>query len=199
MKCIWRLQLPLTVRRAPVFSVVGLVVRIRTMQSPDVTYDQPEIILWGAAEITTGLICVCVPPIAALAHPSHHRRQRSYRNASESCPNVRSRRMRPEILEEHDLFTSSDVELQYSGAAPGVGFPAAVVTTNISTGGDRQERDAGKGKFEKIFLETPSGNSGSGSRTIDVTTTIRSERYYLWYSTTVESEPCRTRSVKGRI
>ena len=144
------------------------------MQSPDVTYDQPEIILWGAAEITTGLICVCVPPLAALAHPTHHQRQRSYRNFSESGPNVSSRRIRPEILEEHDLFTSSDVELQYNGAAPGVGFPPPVVTTNISTGRDRYEQDP-----EKAILEAPSKNAGSGSRSIDVTTTIRSERYYL--------------------
>lgn len=156
------------------FSIVGLAVRIKTMHSPDVTYDQPEIILWGAAEITTGLICVCVPPLAALVHPTHHRRQRSYRNFSESGPNVSSRRIRPEILEEHDLFISSDVELQYNGAAPGVGFPPPVVTTSITTGRDRHKGDA-----EKAILEAPSENAGSGSRSIDVTTTIRSERYYL--------------------
>lgn len=165
----------LTVPRAPVFSIVGLAVRIETMQSRDVTYDQPEIILWGAAEITTGLICVCVPPLAALVRPTRHQRQRSYRNFSESGPDVSSRRIRPEILEEHDLFTSSDVvELQYNGAAPGVGFPPPVVTTSISTGRGRHEGDA-----EKTFLEAPLENAGSGSRLIDVTTTIWSERYYL--------------------
>ena len=144
------------------------------MQSRDVTYDQPEIILWGAAEITTGLICVCLPPLAALVHPSHHQRHRIYRNFSESGPNVSARPIRPEILQEYDLFTSSDVELQYIGAAPGVGFPPPVVTTSISTGRDRHERDA-----EKAILTAPSGNAGSGNRSIDVTTTIRSERYYL--------------------
>ena len=164
----------LTVPRAPVFSIVGLVVRVKTMQSADVTYDQPEIILWGAAEITTGLICVCVPPLAALVHPARHQRQRSYRNFSESGPNISSRRIRPEILEEHDLFSNSDVELQYNGAAPGIGFPLPVVTTSISTGRDRHERDA-----EKATLDASSENAGSGSRSIDVTTTIRSERYYL--------------------
>ena len=164
----------LTVLRAPVFSIVGLVVRIKTMQSLDVTYDQPEIILWGAAEITTGLICVCVPPLAVLVHPSRHQRPRNYRNFSESGPNASARQIRPEILQEYDLFTSSDVELQYNGAAPGVGFPPPVVTTSISTGRDRHERDA-----EKAILKAPSGNTGSGNPSIDVTTTIRSERYYL--------------------
>ena len=115
------------------------------MQSPDLTYDQPEIILWGAAEITTGLICVCVPPLAALARPTHHQRRRNYRNFGESGPNVSSRRIRPEIL---NLFTSNYVELQYNGTtAPGVGFPPPLVTTNISTGRDRHERDAEKGHY----------------------------------------------------
>ena len=166
--------LSLTVRRAPVFGLVGLVVRIRTMQNPDVTYIQPEIILWGAAEITTGLICVCIPPLAALAHLSHHQRPRSYQNFSESGANVSSRRTRPEILEELDLFSSSDVELQYSGAAPGVGFPPPAVTTSISTGREKHERNA-----EKAVVEAPSDSAGLGSRSIDVTTTIRSERYYF--------------------
>lgn len=159
------------------FSIVGLAVRIQTMHSLDVTYDQPEIILWGAAEITTGLICVCVPPLAALVHPTHHQRPRSYRNPSESGLNVSTRRNRPELREERDLFTtSSDVELQYNGAAPGVGFPRPVVTTSISTGRDRHEGDAEKGVVLEVVSEKA---GGSGSRSIDVTTTIRSERYYL--------------------
>ena len=82
--------------------------------------------------------------------------------------------MRPEILEELDLFSSSDVELQCSGAAPGVGFPPPAVTTSISTGHDKHERNA-----EKAVVEARSDSAGLGSRSIDVTTTIRSERYYL--------------------
>lgn len=51
---------------APVFSTIGFVVRIRISSSPDVTYHYPEILLWAAAEITTGLMCVCTPELAAL-------------------------------------------------------------------------------------------------------------------------------------
>ena len=180
-------MLSLTIHRAPVFSIVGLVVRITAIQSPDVTYDQPEIILWGAAEITTGLICVCIPPLAALAQPRHNRAQRTYYNfhtAYGRRPNNASGRTRPEIIEEErDVFTSSDVELQHSGAAPGVvAFPPAVplVTTNISTGGGAHERHAEKGRFESVGLEVrEEKEAGDGNRAIGVTTTIRSEQYYL--------------------
>lgn len=32
---------------APVFSTIGLVVRFRISNSPDITWNQPEILLWG--------------------------------------------------------------------------------------------------------------------------------------------------------
>ena len=170
--------LSLTVHRAPVFALVGLVVRIRTIKSLDVTYVQPEIILWGAAEITTGLICVCVPPLAALAHPRHNRRQTKYLNV-QSSGGRRHDGSRAKHLEEHDLFTSSDVELQYSGAAPGVAFPPPLVITDIFTEGDAYQRKIEQCKLESAGLEVSSGKAGEVSRTIGVTTTIRSERYYL--------------------
>lgn len=37
----------LTVHRAPVFSIVGLVVRLKISNSPDATYNQPKIYLWA--------------------------------------------------------------------------------------------------------------------------------------------------------
>ena len=175
-------MLSLIIHRAPVFSIVGLVVRITTIKSLDVTYDQPEIILWGAAEITTGLICVCIPPLAALAHPRHNQARRTYYNfhSSNSRPNNASRQPRQEILEEHNIFTSSDVELQHSGAAPGVAFPPSLVTTKISTGGGAHERHAEKRNFESVELEVrEEKEAGDASRAIGVTTTIRSEQYYL--------------------
>lgn len=177
----------LTIHRAPVFSIVGLVVRITTIESPDLTYDQPEIILWGAAEITTGLICVCISPLAALAQPRHNRARRTYYNfhsAYGSRPNNASGRTRPGIFEaERDVFTSSDVELQHSGATPGVvAFSPTVplVTTDISTGDGAHGRFAEKREFEVVGLEVrEEKKAGDASRGIGVTTTIRSEQYYL--------------------
>lgn len=176
-------MLSLTIHRAPVFSIVGLVVRITTIKSLDVTYDQPEIILWGAAEITTGLICVCIPPLAALAHPRHNRARRTYYNfhSSNSGPNKASRQPRQDTLEEdHDIFTSSAVELQHSGAAPGLAFPPTLVTTNISTVDGAHERHVEKRNFESVKLEVrEEKKAADASRAIGVTTTIRSEQYYL--------------------
>ncbi|CAF9927409.1 MAG: hypothetical protein ALECFALPRED_003699 [Alectoria fallacina] len=172
---------------APAFSIVGLVVRVRTTKSPDVTYNQPEILLWGAAEITTGLICVCVPPLAALTHPRLNRRQRTYLNVHSSYnrPNDSSRRTRLVILEERDLLSSSDVELQHSGALSAVAFPLSLVTTGISGGRDAHERNYAKYTHENVGLQVPSEKAGEATQvtsatshqtTIGVTTTV--EQYY---------------------
>ncbi len=166
------------------FSIVGLVVRIKTSKSPDVTYDQPRIILWGAAEITTGLICVCIPPLATLTHPRLNRTQRTYGNvySSDSRPKDSSRRTRLAILEEHELFMSSDVALQNSGATPGVAFPSSLVITDISTGRATNERKDDNCVLENgrrdIALENAAeATQALGTKTgIGVTTTV--EQYH---------------------
>ena len=124
---------------------MGLVARIRTRTSPDLTYDQPQIILWGAAEVTTGLICVCIPPLAALKHPRSNGRQSTFINTHFSDPRPKDRSLRTQLgfLEEHGLFISSDLELQYSGAASdvasGVVCPPPLVITDIFIGRDAHE------------------------------------------------------------
>ncbi|KAL6713695.1 hypothetical protein ACLMJK_009160 [Lecanora helva] len=55
---------------APVFSLVGMIIRIEIAPSTDVTYNQPKIHLFAAAEIASGLLCLCMPTLAALK-PSH--------------------------------------------------------------------------------------------------------------------------------
>ncbi|KAF6220928.1 hypothetical protein HO133_002608 [Letharia lupina] len=166
---------------APAFSIVGLVVRIRTSKSPDVTYNQPEILLWGAAEITTGLICVCIPPLAALIHPRHNRRQSTYINVHSSDGRLKdsSRRTRPVIWEERDLLASSDVELQYSGTVSGVAFPPPLVTTGISGGRDAHERRDENCRLDNVGPEIPCEKAVDAPReayAIGVTTTV--EQFY---------------------
>jgi hypothetical protein len=51
---------------APVFATIGFVVRIRNSGNPDKTWKQPEILLWGAAELASGNLCVCFPELAVL-------------------------------------------------------------------------------------------------------------------------------------
>ncbi|KAI1759339.1 hypothetical protein GGR53DRAFT_523934 [Hypoxylon sp. FL1150] len=46
---------------APAFSLVGTVVRIQGSTNPDKTWVEPQIIVWGLAELTAGLLCVCFP------------------------------------------------------------------------------------------------------------------------------------------
>ena len=185
----------LIIPRAPVFSIMGLTVRIKAIDNPDVTYIQPEIILWGAAEITTGLICVCIPPIAALFHP---RQPQSRRQIATTNVNNNSRRLHnlrraggfEEEGEEEEgdekykdaSSSSSDVlQLQHNGAAPGIAFPPSLVTTEIFTDTDARERRAERQKFESamMMVEGLDVKREKSARSIGVTTTIRSERYYV--------------------
>jgi hypothetical protein len=50
------------------------VVRIQKSGNKDTSWNQPEILLWGAAELASGNLCVCFPELAVLF--SKRRRQR---------------------------------------------------------------------------------------------------------------------------
>ncbi|PQE22322.1 integral membrane protein [Rutstroemia sp. NJR-2017a WRK4] len=58
---------------APVFSMVGFVVREKISDNPDVTYGQPLVLLWGTAEVSTGFVCVCLPPLTILFRKRENR------------------------------------------------------------------------------------------------------------------------------
>ncbi|KAH7324161.1 putative integral membrane protein [Stachybotrys elegans] len=51
---------------APIFATIGFVVRLGNSGNPDVSWKQPEILLWGAAELASGNLCVCFPELAVL-------------------------------------------------------------------------------------------------------------------------------------
>jgi hypothetical protein len=51
---------------APVFATIGFVVRLRNSANPDKSWRQPEILLWGAAELSGGNLCVCFPELGPL-------------------------------------------------------------------------------------------------------------------------------------
>ncbi|KAH9907936.1 hypothetical protein F4778DRAFT_719706 [Xylariomycetidae sp. FL2044] len=51
---------------APVFSVVGFVVRLTGKNNADKNWVQAEIMLWGLAEMSTGVLCVCFPELGTL-------------------------------------------------------------------------------------------------------------------------------------
>jgi len=56
----------------PVFSLIGFLVREQISHSPDATYNQPLVLLWGTAEVSTGVIVVSLPPLSMLFHHSEH-------------------------------------------------------------------------------------------------------------------------------
>ncbi|EQK99831.1 hypothetical protein OCS_04461 [Ophiocordyceps sinensis CO18] len=51
---------------APIFATIGFVVRLRNSANPDKTWNQPEILLWGAGELVSGNLCVCFPELPFL-------------------------------------------------------------------------------------------------------------------------------------
>ncbi|ROW04910.1 hypothetical protein VPNG_07044 [Cytospora leucostoma] len=51
---------------APAFSLMGSIVRIRGTKNPDKTWVQPDIVMWGLAELTTGVLCVSFPEMGVL-------------------------------------------------------------------------------------------------------------------------------------
>ncbi|KAI0905024.1 hypothetical protein F4824DRAFT_515725 [Ustulina deusta] len=80
-----RLQMPKTKRllvvlaftfglSGPIFATVGFVVRIQKSGNPDSSWNQPEILLWGAAELASGNLCVCFPELAVLFSKKRRRR-----------------------------------------------------------------------------------------------------------------------------
>ncbi|KAI1192531.1 hypothetical protein F5X97DRAFT_337481 [Nemania serpens] len=50
----------------PIFATVGFVVRLQKSGNPDTSWNQPTILLWGAAELASGNLCVCFPELAVL-------------------------------------------------------------------------------------------------------------------------------------
>ncbi|KAF1993460.1 hypothetical protein P154DRAFT_385943, partial [Amniculicola lignicola CBS 123094] len=51
---------------APIFSAIGFACRVKAASSNDYTYNNPLILLWGTAEVTTGVICACLPCLPSL-------------------------------------------------------------------------------------------------------------------------------------
>ncbi|KAF2117337.1 hypothetical protein BDV96DRAFT_644762 [Lophiotrema nucula] len=77
VKACWNLQMSLKKKIgvcavftigaiAPIFSGIGFAARWTASQNSDLTYNNPRMLLWATAEITTGVICSCLPTLPAL-------------------------------------------------------------------------------------------------------------------------------------
>ena len=134
----------------------------------------------SAAEVSTGLICVCVPALAPLAH----RRRSARASASARIDKSNSRRIyslgkkksASPSLDEQDLWSRNDLELQqphnvYKTA--GVNLPMSTVVTGIEGGVRLPSRQDGAhlGEFGEDAEERPRGPG--------ILTTTRIEHSYL--------------------
>lgn len=161
---------------APVFSVVGFVVRLRTSNSPDLAYNGPLILLWATAEISTGLICVCVPTLAPLAH----RRKPARPTASIIAGASGSRRMgnkKPDSLDEQGLWDRGDLELQQQASYPsfsGRGPLKGIVITGIQGGVRRPSAKHGAGDSADSVDESEDAHRPGG-----ILTTVSVEQSYI--------------------
>ncbi|MCJ1468559.1 hypothetical protein MMC07_007188 [Pseudocyphellaria aurata] len=104
----------LTPSSAPVFSIIGFVVRVRISANPDISYTQPEILLWSAAEISTGIICICLPTLGALAQHRHHRPSSTILNGKFHSRSTRCSGPNPltSSFNERDVFSNEYLELR---------------------------------------------------------------------------------------
>ena len=93
-----------------------------------------------AAEISTGLICVCIPTLAALVTRPHSLKPtRSIVNGEYNSRHGQlSGKRPPPSLDEQNLFDRVDIELQEDNFnATGLRIPESVVVTGIEGGNKR--------------------------------------------------------------
>ncbi|KAI4153634.1 MAG: hypothetical protein LQ340_002200 [Diploschistes diacapsis] len=88
IKAVWKMKLRLKDKIVvvlvftfglctPAFSLMGFIVRLQGSNNPDKTWVQPDIIMWGAAELSTGVLCVSLPELGSLLKKRNKRDQPS--------------------------------------------------------------------------------------------------------------------------
>lgn len=60
---------------APIFATVGFAVRIKNSGDKDVSWRQPEILLWGAGELASSNLIICFPEIGSLFRHGSRRKE----------------------------------------------------------------------------------------------------------------------------
>lgn len=74
----------MTDRSGPIFATIGFVVRLRQSGSKDTSWNQCGILLWAAAELTTGNLCVCFPEGAYLFRKKNRKSSKPRQHPSAS-------------------------------------------------------------------------------------------------------------------
>ncbi|KAL8833595.1 MAG: hypothetical protein Q9170_004178 [Blastenia crenularia] len=116
------------------------------------SYYQPEIPIWATKEITTGLVCVCVPEPAALFQDRRRRRpSQSILNGASNGFRTNHRRAR-RLQTFDDELVLGDVELRQEGIriSPQTVFPSSEVVTSIHDGADVRLKTDPHGSIKAI-------------------------------------------------
>ncbi|MCJ1254201.1 hypothetical protein MMC24_002015 [Lignoscripta atroalba] len=121
---------------APIFSAIGFAVRVQTSGSKDTPYNQPLILLWGStAEVTTGVICACLPMLPALFQRRPRKPSANMAiSSSNRCGAQPFPRMYCSGSGDNDLLSRDYLELGEDSFHAVGGAAANAITTEIKGG-----------------------------------------------------------------
>ena len=108
--------------------MIGFIVRVQVSPSRDLTYYQPEILLWryvikisfldfeliisSIAEVSTGIICVCLPTLGAFTRRRCRGPSISIVNGDSNMQSVISSPRKQNLVLNIDLFDREYIELE---------------------------------------------------------------------------------------
>ena len=130
----------------------------------------------STAEVSSGLICVCIPTLAALGHRRPLKPATSILNSR--CTKF-SGRKGPSSLDEENLFDKGDLELgerRFSSACNQV--PLSAVITGIKGGPESLRKQEGHLTTQEIELTDSGEDLEVSARGSDIIKTVRIEHSY---------------------
>ncbi|MCJ1475671.1 hypothetical protein MMC13_004334 [Lambiella insularis] len=124
----------------PVFSIVGLTMRLKLATSMDQSYSQPLICIWATAELATGVMVICLPTLPGILHRHARRPSTTIVNGSgiKSLP-----RHGPKSLEKDDTLLEGNYFELRDGKykEPQVHVPQTAFVNEIRGGGESADVD----------------------------------------------------------
>lgn len=137
----------------------------------------PMLTVGRAAEVSTGVICVCAPPLAILAH--RHAPQRPTRSIMNGDSNSRSAnlsgRRRPTSTDEEILFDRGDLELQHRD----VKMASGTVVTGVVGGATSHGEQAGGFEVHESRVADRDGIIKGEDHITGIMRTVRMEQSYM--------------------
>ncbi|TVY20112.1 hypothetical protein LARI1_G001932 [Lachnellula arida] len=198
IKSVWKLQMKKAKKLrvvlvftfaliAPVFSLIGFLVRERISHSPDATYNQPLVLLWAIAEVSTGFICICLPPLSLLfnrklTNPGPTQSMLSGEANKLGSANTQSRRRTkpPSGISDDGMLNADYIELE-DGHMYTMGIERPTPTHVVRVGvGATPSIGAQNGEgWPQTFAEAASGAGIEEGRKDRIVKTVTVEQSYI--------------------